>query len=81
MAAGAVRMVRALGKRAGGDVDALPLLAELAGVLDDATHQAVVGCRAAGWSWADIGRVLGTSAQAVQQRHARRVQAAGGRPS
>jgi hypothetical protein len=31
---------------------------------------AVVGARAAGLSWAAVGEVLGTSAQAAQQRYA-----------
>ncbi len=30
---------------------------------------AVADCRSAGWSWADIGRALGVSAQAAQQRY------------
>lgn len=29
----------------------------------------VTACRAAGWPWADIGRVLGVTAQAAQQKY------------
>lgn len=33
-------------------------------------HRAVVRARHAGWSWARIGRLLGCSRQAVQQKYA-----------
>lgn len=36
--------------------------------------EAVTACRDAGWSWADIGKVLGVSAQAVQQRYGQLVE-------
>jgi hypothetical protein len=61
-------MIRAVGRRACDDVDALPLLVELQAEVDVQTRLAVAGCREMGWSWADVGRVLGTSKQAAQQR-------------
>ncbi len=33
---------------------------------------AVAAMRAGNWSWAEIGRILGTSGQAAQQRYGRR---------
>ena len=35
---------------------------------DDQLHETVVAARAAGYSWAAIGAVLGVSKQAAQQR-------------
>lgn len=42
-------------------------------VLDRDLDQALIACRAAGASWAQLGRDLGVSPQGVQQRHARLV--------
>lgn len=75
VSAAAVRMVRALGKRAAEDPAALPYLASLRDVLDEQLLRAITGCRAADWSWSMIGRELGVTPQAAQQWHARRVEA------
>jgi hypothetical protein len=68
VADGARRLIRAVGRRAETDIDALPLLAQLAAEADQALAQAVQGCRAFGWSWTDVGRVLGVTRQAAQRR-------------
>ena len=51
-----------------GDVEALRDLVALSANLDDAIGEAVVGLRAFGYSWAEIGQRLGISKQAAQQR-------------
>ncbi|SCL36832.1 hypothetical protein GA0074692_4462 [Micromonospora pallida] len=68
-AAFARRIIRAHGRRvATGDVEALRDLTALSAALDDAIGEAVVGLRAFGYSWAEIGSRLGISRQAAQQR-------------
>jgi len=68
-AAFARRIVRAYARRvASGDLGALTDLVALAAIVNDATGQAVEGLRELGYSWADIGRSLGMSKQAAQQR-------------
>ncbi|WDZ86372.1 hypothetical protein [Micromonospora cathayae] len=68
-AAFARRIIRAHGRRvATGDVEALRDLVSLSAALDDAIGAAVVGLRAFGYSWAEIGARLGISRQAAQQR-------------
>ena len=63
------RILRAYSRRiASGDVEALAYLAEVADELETATHDAVTGLRAYGYSWADIARPLGITRQAAQQR-------------
>ncbi|MBN9097011.1 MAG: hypothetical protein J0I49_02690 [Pseudonocardia sp.] len=63
------RIIRAAGRRiAAGDVEALPALAALSADLDAAIGDAVLGLRAAGYSWAEIASRLGVSRQAVHQR-------------
>jgi hypothetical protein len=63
------RMIGALGRRcAAADPDTGKLLRFLAGELDDAFAEAVAGWRAARFSDAQIGRELGVTKQAVQQR-------------
>ena len=65
------RIIRAAGRRiAAGDVEALPALAALAADLDAAIGEAVLGLRAAGYSWAEIAARLGVSRQAAHQRWA-----------
>ena len=65
------RVLRAAGRRiAAGDVDGLPALAALSAELDAAIGDAVVGLRAAGYSWGDIARRLGVTRQAAHQRWA-----------
>lgn len=73
VAGAARRMVRAVGDRAAADVEALPLLAALAQAVDAELQRAVQGARDPGrhatpYSWADVGRALGVSRQAAQQR-------------
>jgi DNA-directed RNA polymerase specialized sigma24 family protein len=66
------RIIRALGRRVGaGDVETLPRLAELSAELDAVIADAVLGLRAEGYSWAEIGARLGVSKQACQQRWGR----------
>ena len=68
-AAFARRIIRAHGRRvADGDVEALRDLVALSTVIDDAIGEAVIGLRAFGYSWAEIGQRLGISRQAAQQR-------------
>ncbi|AVT38015.1 hypothetical protein [Plantactinospora sp. BB1] len=68
-AAFARRIIRAHGRRvATGDVEALRDLVALSADLDQAIGQAVIGLRAFGYSWAEIGQRLGISRQAAQQR-------------
>jgi hypothetical protein len=63
------RAIRAFGRRiAAGDIDALADAAFLSGQLDTAIKGAVTGLRNKGYSWADIGRQLGVTRQAAQQR-------------
>lgn len=74
VAEAAARMIRAVGKRAGGDVTALALLAQLGDLVEqqmcEAAQAATSGAHGGTlrWSWADVGRVLGTSKQAAHQR-------------
>jgi hypothetical protein len=63
------RVIRAFGRRiAAGDIDALADAAFLSGQLDTAIKAAVSGLRDRGYSWTDIGRQLGVTRQAAQQR-------------
>jgi hypothetical protein len=68
-AAFARRIIRAHGRRvAGGDVEGLAELVDLAADVDAATQAAVDGLREFGYSWGEIASRLGTSRQAAQQR-------------
>jgi DNA-directed RNA polymerase specialized sigma24 family protein len=63
------RIIRAHGRRvAVGDVEALRDLVALSSAIDDAIGEAVIGLRAFGYSWSEIGQRLGISKQAAQQR-------------
>jgi hypothetical protein len=65
------RMVRAYGRRAGYDIEALAELVELRALLDTALVEAVHHLRSeagGSYSWAEIGRRLGVTAQGAQQR-------------
>jgi hypothetical protein len=65
------RVVRAAGRRiAAGDVDGLPELAALSAAVDAAIGDAVVGLRAAGYSWGEIATRLAVTRQAAHQRWA-----------
>ncbi|WBC13787.1 hypothetical protein O7600_22060 [Micromonospora sp. WMMA1998] len=68
-AAFARRIIRAHGRRvAAGDVEALRDLVALSTNIDEAIGEAVIGLRAFGYSWSEIGTRLGISKQAAQQR-------------
>lgn len=63
------RMLAAYGRRVGGaDMEDLAQLVELRAELDQIIGGAIAGVRAAGYSWADVGEVLGVTRQAAQQR-------------
>lgn len=63
------RGIRAYGREiAEGDVSALKDLLAFRQDLDRAAAAGVAGLRAKGYSWADIGRELGMSKQAVEKR-------------
>jgi hypothetical protein len=63
------RVIRAFGRRiAAGDIDALADAAFLSAQLDTVIKTAITGLRQRGYSWADIGRQLGVTRQAAQQR-------------
>lgn len=64
------RSIRGLTQRVGAeaDIDSLPEMIALAGQLDEAIDAAVMGIRAAGYSWTDIARRLGISKQAAAKR-------------
>jgi hypothetical protein len=63
------RVIRAYSRRvAAGDVDAIAAMIQTAADLDAAIHQAVLGLRRSGYSWAEIGMRLAISRQAAQQR-------------
>jgi DNA-directed RNA polymerase specialized sigma24 family protein len=68
LASGVRRMLRAVSTRAAGDIEALPLLAEIARAADDALVSAIVAAQAGGYSYAEIAARLGTTRQAVHQR-------------
>lgn len=63
------RIMRAYARRvATADPAALAELLTLRAEVDNAIDSAVLGLRAAGFSWAEIGREVGMTRQAVQQR-------------
>lgn len=65
----AARFMRALAKRAAnGEAEAIEWLIQLQAELDNATRDAVQNYRELGFSWADVGRLTGTSRQAAQMR-------------
>lgn len=68
-AAFAKRVLRAYARRvARGDIEALADMLTLAGEVETAIRQAVIGLREFGYSWADIAARLGVTRQAAQQR-------------
>ena len=68
-AGAAKRLIRSIGKRISTeDVDDLTILLELDAELQQAWRTAIVGLRHTGYTDSDIGRVLGTTKQAVAQR-------------
>lgn len=71
------RVMRAYGRRvADRDIGALGGLAQLRADVDEATRHAVDSLRVQGYSWADIGRELGVTRQAAQQKWGRPTPAA-----
>jgi hypothetical protein len=67
------RTIRAHGRRCGGaDPEDLTELVEMSATLAEAVGDAVAGLRANGFSWAQIGRALGMTRQAAQQRFGER---------
>jgi hypothetical protein len=62
------RILRAMARRAGNDIDALPMLLAAQDETEQLMREAVARCRADGYSWADIGARLGITRQAAQQR-------------
>jgi hypothetical protein len=67
IAAAAKRMIRATGRRATTDVDALPLIQDIRDECDRVLVEAARGAHAYGWSWQDIGRRLGMTRQAANK--------------
>lgn len=66
------RIVRAYGRRvADRDIEALAELAALRDAVDAAITDAARGLHGNPYSWAEIGRVLGITKQAAQQRFAK----------
>ena len=71
-AASVVRQIDSMGVRASADVEALRWLAGAVEHARGALAMAVDGCRARGYSDAEIGRALDISRQAVGQRFGRK---------
>jgi hypothetical protein len=67
IAAAAKRMIRATGRRATTDVDALPLLQEIRDECDRVLVEAARGAHEYGWSWWEIGKRLGITRQAANK--------------
>jgi DNA-directed RNA polymerase specialized sigma24 family protein len=65
----AARIMKAMAKRAAGDVEMLPALRQVQLDVDALMYQAVTACRAEGYSWTEIANRLGVSKQAAQQRY------------
>ena len=63
------RIMRAYGRRVADlDIEGLKGLVDLRTELDDQIRTSAQLLQAQGYSWAEIGRVLGVSKQAAQQR-------------
>lgn len=70
LAAAALRMMRALARRAGeGDELALEVLAGVQRETHTITGAGVAGFRDSGRSWSEVASVLGTTRQGAQQRY------------
>lgn len=67
------RILRAYAARVAlGDIDAVADMVAIGRELDDLIQEAVDGLRDRGYSWADIGRRVGTSKQAAHERWSQR---------
>ncbi len=67
------RIMRAYGKRVADlDIEGLKGLVDLRTELDAQIKESAQTLQAQGYSWAEIGRVLGVSKQAAQQRFGKR---------
>lgn len=62
-----MRSLRAFGRRAGEDVDALRLLRDIGEVYDEVLDAAARECHKT-WSWGEIALRLGMTRQAAQKR-------------
>ena len=65
------RILRATERRVGnGDIEGLAVIARVQRVVDETMQRSVDRLRAAPWdySWTDVGRALGITRQAAQQR-------------
>lgn len=72
------RIVAAMGRRAADhDIEALPVLVDLAKLVDSTTVVVVANLHAQGFSWTEIGDRLGITRQAARQRYAPRIGEAG----
>jgi hypothetical protein len=68
------RMVAAAGRRvAKADTDELAELVALREGVEDAIAVALAGMKHTGYSWAELGEVMGTTGQAVNMRYGPRV--------
>lgn len=71
------RMIRAHGRRcADADPEDLAELVDIAGCVDDAVTEAVIGLQRAGFSWAEIAAPLGITRQAAHLRYGAAVRTA-----
>ncbi len=67
------RIMRAYGRRVADlDIEGLKGLVDLRSELDAQIKESAQQLQAQGYSWAEIGRVLGVSKQAAQQRFGKR---------
>jgi len=67
------RIIRAHGRRvADRDIEGLAGLADLRNELDAEIKKSAQALQAQGYSWAEIGRSLGVSKQAAQQRYGKK---------
>ena len=65
------RILRATERRVGnGDIEGLAAIARVQAIAEETMQRSVDRLRAAPWdySWADVGRALGITRQAAQQR-------------
>lgn len=66
------RIIAALGRRVGGDIETLSELRNLENEVRAATQAAVDACRDEGFSWDEIAQRLGVTRQSAWERYGRR---------